>query len=301
MSRGIGGLKNYSMNARTIKLTCRILLAALLFAGCSIQKLAVSATGSIIDNTLTAVYEESDLEIAKDSIAGFLKMIEGLLKSDPKNRRLLLRAAEGYTGYALGFVEDYDTDRAVVLYARARDYGLDLLSRNRELGRALDRNLDQLEAALSKTRSGDVPDLFWTANAWGSYIKLNPGDLSALAAMGKVNALMERVIELDEDFYFGTAHLFLGVIEIEKGIAGNTENAKGHFDRALEISDGRFLLTKVLYARHYAVRTFDEEIFVSTLQEVLESPGGILPEYRLINEIAKEKARLYLANKDEWF
>ncbi len=281
-------------------LSC-LLIAAFLFVNCSIQKIAVNATSSIIDNTLTAIYEESDRKLAQDSIAGFLKMLEGLLKSDPDNRKLLRRAVEGYTGYTLGFVEDYDEERAIVFYGRARDFGRRLLSRDSSIKSALKSNLDEFELALQTRSRSDTPDLFWAANAWGSYIKTNPSDLSALADMGKVKVLMERILELDESYYFGGAHLFLGIVEVEKGIAGNQQSAKEHFDRALEFSDGKFLLTKVLYARHYTVRTFDEKSFVTVLNEVLQTPGDVLPEYRLINEIAKEKARLYLAHKDEWF
>ncbi len=281
-------------------LSC-LLIAAFLFVNCSIQKIAVNATSSIIDNTLTAIYEESDRKLAQDSIAGFLKMLEGLLKSDPDNRKLLRRAVEGYTGYTLGFVEDYDEERAIVFYRRARDFGRRLLSRDSSIKSALKSNLDEFELALQTRSRSDIPDLFWAANAWGSYIKTNPSDLSALADMGKVKVLMERILELDESYYFGGAHLFLGIVEVEKGIAGNQQFAKEHFDRALKFSDGKFLLTKVLYARHYTVRTFDEKSFVTVLNEVLQTPGDVLPEYRLINEIAKEKARLYLAHKDAWF
>ena len=278
-----------------------VLLVSTVSAGCSVQRLAVSATSGIIDNTLAAVYEEPDVELAKDSIAGFLKMVEGLLKNDPDNRRLLLRAVEGYTGYALGFVEDREPERASGFYARARDYGIRLLSINKRLQYGLDGNLEDLESALQNARKGDVPGLFWTANAWGNYIKMNPGDLAALADLGKVVALMKRVVELDEGFYYGGAHLFLGVIEIEKGIAGNPERSKEHFDRAVELSEGKFLLTYVMYARYYAVRRFDEGLFTSLLQTVLYTPGSVLIEYRLINEIAKKKAELYLSMKDEWF
>ncbi len=286
---------------RLNRILSSLLIATFLFVNCSIQKIAVNATSTIIDNTLTAVYEESDRKLAQDSIAGFLKMLEGLLKSDPDNRMLLRRAVEGYTGYTLGFIEDYDEERAIVFYGRARDFGRRLLSRNSSIERALKSNLDEFELALQTRSKSDIPDLFWAANAWGSYIKTNPSDLSALANMGKVKAIMERILELDESYYFGGAHLFLGVVEVEIGVAGNQRSAKDHFDRALEFSDGKFLLTKVLYAKHYAVRTFDEKSFVTVLNEVLQTPGDVLPEYRLINEIAKEKARLYLAQKDEWF
>ena len=279
-------------------------IGILLFTGglsCSIQKLAVGATGEIIDDALTAVYEESDVEMAETAITGFLKMLDGLLKSEPENSKFLLRSVEGYTGYALGFVEDYNEERAVTFYERARNYGLTLLAEKKPLKNIHSISLEDLESALQKTGKKDVPALFWTANAWGSYIKLNPGELSVVADMGKVEAVMNRVLELDETFYFGGAHLFLGVMEIEKGIAGKPDKSREHFEKALEISGRKFLLIQVMYARYYAVNRFDEKLFDTLLQEVLDTPGEVLPEYRLLNEIAKKKAALYLSRKDEWF
>ena len=279
-------------------------IGILLFTGglsCSIQKLAVGATSGIVNNTLTAIYTQSDLVYAEKAIPGNLALLDGLIKSDPNNKDVLLNAVIGYTGYALGFVEDQDPERAVAFYAKARDYGLTLLAKNKALKNIRSSNLEDLEAALLKTRKKDVPALFWTANAWGSYIKLSLDDIYAVADLGKVEAIMNRVLELDETFYFGGAHLFLGVMEIEKGIAGKPDKSKEHFERALEISERKFLLTQVMYARHYAVNRFDKELFDTLLKEVLDTQGDVLPEYRLINEIAKKKAELYLSMKDEWF
>jgi len=269
--------------------------------GCSIQKFAVNATGDIIDNTITVLYQKSDIEFAKNALPENLLLVEGLIKSNPDNTALLLQAVMGYTGYALGFVEDTDPERAPAYYATARDYGFRLLSRNSSLKNTLDGRLENFETALQKTNKKDVPALFWAANAWGSYIKSNPGDMEALSNIGKVQALMMRVVELDETYYYGSAHLFLGIIEMVKGIAGNREAAKNHFEKALKIADGKFLLTQALYARYYAVGTDDEKLFTETLQKVLDTSGEVCPEFRLINEIAKKKAQWYLDHKSDWF
>ena len=280
-----------------------ILLLITVLSGihCSIQKIAVGATGGIIDNTITVLYQKSDLEFAEKAMPGSLLTLEGLIRSDPHNDALLLQAVAGYTGYALGFVEDTSPERAVVYYAQARDYGLRLLSRNSALKKTLDGKLEGFESALNKTRRKDVPMLFWSANAWGSYIKSNPGDLSALSDIGKVQALMKRVTELEPTYYYGSAYLFLGILEMAKSIAGNKDEAKRCFDNALKIADGNFLLTQVMYARYYAVGTDDEKLFTETLQKVLVTPGEVCPEFRLINEIAKKKAQWYLDHKSDWF
>lgn len=284
-----------------IAILCIALLLCTGGLSCSIQKLAVGATGGIVDNAFTALYEKSDIDFAEKAIPGNLAILDGLIKSDPDNKELLLQAIEGYTGYALGFIEDKEPERAINFYASAKEYGFRLLSLNKHLKNSLDGRLVDFEAALLKTNKKDVPALFWTANAWGSYIKLSLDDLGALGDIAKVEAIMNRAKDLDERFYYGGAHLFLGVMEIEKGIAGNPEIATEHFEKALNISERKFLLTQVMYARHYAVNMDDVTMFDKLLQEVLDTPGEILPKHRLINEIAKRKAKLYLSMKDEWF
>ena len=79
------------------------------------------------------------------------------------------------------------------------------------------------------------------------------------------------------------------------------EVAEAEFQRAFEISDGKFLLAKVFHARYYAPLIVDEELFERELNEVLEAPSDALPEVRLLNEIAKAKARIFLANKSRYF
>ena len=277
-----------------------IALLSSVFLTCSLQKLAVGITSDIIENGISVMYEISDVDFARRAMPSSLLQIDILLKTDPKNEKLLLNAIEGYTGYALGFVEDEDPDAAIGHYLHAYNYGLTLMSLNKELKKGLEGNTRDLKEALQAARKEDVPALFWSANAWGSYINLK-SDIESLAQMGMVQAIMNRVLELDETYYFGSAFVFLGVLEASKGFIGNQELAKSHFDRALEISGGKFLLTHVLYARYYAVMNDDRELFSALLQKIIETPGDVLPDFRLINEIAKRKAKFYLKNIDEWF
>jgi hypothetical protein len=61
------------------------------------------------------------------------------------------------------------------------------------------------------------------------------------------------------------------------------------------------LLFQVLYAQFYCRQILDEECFDSILSEVLAAPDDALPEYRLWNEVAKDKARYLLEMRDELF
>jgi hypothetical protein len=257
----------------------------------------------ILDNSMAVLYEESDLTIAEQAIASDLKLLEGLIRSDPNNEKFLLLACQGFGSYALGFVEDTDPDRAQVFYLRGRDYGLKILNKNQDFYRAINGTIDGLESALKKLTKNEVPPLFWTANNWASWINLNLTEPQALADLPKVQAMMQRVIELDESYFYGGAHLFFGTIYAVRPplLGGNIEKSQQHFDRCFEFCQGKFLLPYVYYARYYATRTLDEELFTSTLNKIVATPADILLEQRLPNAIAKRIAKQLLEQMEDFF
>ena len=272
-------------------------------SNCSVQKLALRSMSGILDNSMAALYEESDLKLAEQAIASDLKLLEGLIKSDPDNEKFLLLACQGFASYALGFIEDEDPQRAQSLYLRGRDYGLKILNNNHLFQQALRGNLDQLGLALKKFDKKDVPALFWTANNWANWITLNLTDTDALADLPRAQLMMQRVLELDESYFYGGAHLFFATIYSARSklLGGDIEKSKQHFDRCFEFCQEKFLLPYVYYARYYAIRTFDEELFAKTLNKVIETPDNVLPAQRLPNAIAKQKASILLQKSEEFF
>jgi hypothetical protein len=275
----------------------------ILFTGCSIERLALRSTTGLIENSLEAIEEETDLILAEQSIASNLKLLEGMIKSDPGNRTLLLLAARGFTSYALGFVEQDDPARAVMLYNRARDYGLRGLRQNREFDRAFNRPFEEFEASLRTIPDRDIPLLFWTANAWAGAIQQNIGDPRSLANLPRVEAMMQVVLERDETFYYAGPHLFFGLTFSTKPamFGGNAERGREHFERALHLTREKFLITKVFFAESYAVQTLDESLFDRLLNEVIEADLDMLPEQKLVNTIAQQRAEALLGKKDSLF
>lgn len=252
---------------------------------------------------MTALYEETDLALAEHAIASDLKLLEGLIKSDPENEKLLMLACQGFGAYALGFVEDVDPKRAEQFYLRGRDYGLKILGKDQDFRGALSGPIDGFESVVKKYNKNDVPVLFWTANNWGSYINLNMDNPKALIDLPRVQLLMNRVIELDESYYFGSAHLFFATIYSVRPpiLGGDLKKAEQHFEACFKFSDKKFLLPYVFYAKYYLTRQFEEEQFKSTLETVLESRENILPGQQLPNAISKQKAKRLLEMGEEFF
>ena len=271
-------------------------------SGC-IRQIAISTVGGIVHDGFSSFTEESDLEFVEQAIPANLKLLEVMLKNDPENTEILSLLSEGYSSYALGLIEDKDPIRAKTFYLRGRDFGLRILRQDAALARALDGSVDDLRKTLSGLDDEHVPAVFWTAFGLGSYITLNLADPDALADLPRAEAMMDYVALRDSTFYYGGAHVFLGTLygSRPKMLGGDIDKAKRHFEQALRINGGRFLMTHVYYARSVAVQTLDEVLFDELLASVEKAPLDDLPEARLANAIAKRKALLLRERKSELF
>lgn len=259
--------------------------------------------GGVFRAGMSAVEEEEDPEFAAQSFPGSLKLIEVLLRSDPENEELLLLLAEGYGSYALGFVEDADPGRAKLFYRRSAAYALRIVRQDRSLAKAFAGPLDGLREELARRGKADVPGVFWAAFGLGGYMNLAYDEPDAVAQLPRVEAMMQYVAAADPAYYHGGADLFLGTLYggRAKILGGDPERARRHFESALRLSGGAFLMTHVFYARSYAVQTQDEALFDELLATVERVPLDAAPGLRLVNSLAKRKAGLLRARKDDLF
>jgi len=279
-----------------------VAMTVFLFEGC-IQTIALRSMGGILDNGLSAFYEESDLQLAHEALGSNLKLIEAMIKSDPENEQFLIFATQGYNSYALAFCEDDSVERARVFYLRAKEYGMRVLLKNKKFKMAMDSDITAFREAVNTFDKDDVPAIFWTAFSWGSYVNITRTDVAGLADLSKVQALIEFVADKDPSFYHGSAYLFLATIEgsTPRALGGNPDKAKELFGKCLAVNAGKFLMTQLYYAKTYAVATQDQPLFESLLKQIKDASLDILPEARLANVIAKQKARRLLAQESELF
>ena len=280
-----------------------IFLLIVLPSACVTSKtMTVASTALLLEDVAKASNRQSDLKLVREGMPSYLMLIDGMVEALPDNKRLLITAAQSYASYASAFIQDEDKAYAITLYAKAKEYALRALDQN-GFKNPLSRPFDDFETGLQKMGTKDVPYLFWAASCWGSWISLNMRSMEAMAELPRVEAMMKRVLVLDEAFYYGGAHIFMGVLEASKPrIAGGDLNrARDHFLKAIELGDGRFLMAKVYYANYYAKKAFDRELYISTLENVLEIPVAIVPELTLLNTVAHTKAKKMLDEIDEYF
>lgn len=257
----------------------------------------------LMQGQMASIHEEEDLELADRAIPAGVKMLEGLLKSDPENTELLLPLAEGLCNYAFSFVEDDDAERASKLYLRGRDYAVRALALTGGPKGIADMGQEDFAQAIASVPENAMPALYWTGRCWAGWLMLNLDDLEALAAISKLELAMQRVLEWDATFDFAGPHIFFGSFygSRTKLLGGNPEKSKHHFEHAIQLTDGKLLMAHVLYAKLYAIQAQDRKLFEGLLASVMQVPADSLPARRLANEVAKEKARVLLEDVDVYF
>ena len=290
------------MASRGISLPGIMLILLLALTGCSLKVMTVRSMYPIMDDMRTAVNRNMDVDLMRDAMPASLIQLDGFIMAVPDDT-LILRAAESYFGYANAFVEDTDKKRAGLLYLKARDYGLRVLKGYSQFSKTLDGPEPAFKEMLYGFGAGDVPALFWTANSWLAWIGLNPDDPQAMIDLPKVIDMLDRVVEIDETFYYGSTHAALGAYyaSLPRMLGDNTLKAKQHFDKAFEISGGKMLFMYYLYAKFYAYQVQDRDLFVKTLEKIIQTPSDTYPDMAFANELAKRKAKVLLGNIDTYF
>lgn len=284
----------------TRDLTARLLAILVIFsltAGCT--RLIVDP---LIDPLVLSLQKQTDLDLLRDGAPSLLLIIDGLIASDPENAQLLMAGTKAYSSYAAALFEYDETARAAALSLKARNYGITLLRLLPDLAIQDGATLTDFTRSLEGLKKKHVPDLFWGGYGWATWIRFQDGAPAAMAALPMVEQVMLRVVALDETFYYGGAHLFLGAYygSRPKMYGGKPEESRKHFERALEIGQRKLLLTQVAYAEGYARMIFDRELYESLLTEVLAQPLEN-NELASSNQLAKQMAAKLLAQIDDFF
>jgi len=284
-----------------IKVFTSILIVVSLSA-CSMNKMMVNASLPMIDGGMEAMLQEPDLQLAEDSMPANISMLNGMIHLDPENAQLHTYAAQAYYGLSYGFNEDKDVNRAENFYQRGLNHGLISLEL-KGLKDAKNLNIDAFEQQLQKLDKDDVATLFWTASNWAKLIDLNRDDTERLIELPKPTAMMQRVLELDETFYFGSAHMYFGVYygSRAQSLGGDFKKSRQHFDKAREITDGKLLVADLLQAQYLSRQLLDQKDFHDRLTKIIDAPEDLYPELTMLNQISKRKAKKLIDKEAQWF
>jgi hypothetical protein len=286
--------------------TCRKILIVLIFfwmmgvlSGCS--AIISSATSRMADNFSYAFANNMDTAVVEVAAPAYLLMMDAFIKDDPDNALLLRNAAALNAFYAVIFVKDVErsrliTDKALQLTLRAA------CSESRKFCTIREKKYDDFKKVIDSCTRADIAAIYSLGSVWASWIQAHQNDWNAVAELPKVEAIMEQVIKLDSNHENGSAFLYLGTLAtlLPSALGGNPEKGRDFFEEAIEISGGKNLYAKVLYAERYARSVFDKELHDRLLKEVLDA-DPVAEGYTLTNVIAQREAKRLLDTSDEYF
>jgi hypothetical protein len=279
------------------------LIAVSSLSGCSPAGLAVGAMTPILENTKVAAFESDDIRTFNAATPSNLLLLEGLIQTRPDRRELRLTASMLYFSYAFTFDDPADMDYASTLYSKGFGHGRYALFDDKEIRSAWDAPFDEFVEATKGLTRKDLEPAVWTVANWSQLVALHLDSTQVLVEIPRLVALLERAVEIDGAYFQGLPYMILGSLHAFRPplMGGDPEASRENFEAAFRVTDGKFLLAHYFYAKFYCYRIQDAEEFESRLRWVIAQPDSILPEYRLLNVIAKKKAAGLLKEKDELF
>lgn len=292
-------------------------LCIVVLGGCDIAKFTAESTAGLFTRAAPAFESYWDYDLAGEALPATIVQFEGILRVVPDNEAILSQLAQAYMAYAYGWIEadvealefegeyddaDLQRQRTRTMYVRAMDLTRHRVRlHNADVDNAVRGTVEDLEAWLQAAfiEEADAELLLWHGYAWGSYINAAKDDMAAVADLPYAKAFVVRSIELDPNYYNAAGYTFMGVATASE-MASDMDLAKVYFEKALARTERRALQAQVNMARHYAVKTGDRELFDTLLTEVMDAQDP-LPEARLANRMARQRASMYIDNADQLF
>lgn len=290
-----------------------IALTALALTGC-LDRMVIRKEADLLRRSAPAVDTLHDYETAKITSEAELGRLEGLHRVAPANEDVLFLLTRGWVLAALRFgVGDYEhalathrpalaryhLDRMAAAFERAEYYGLELLGMRHGGMKEARETPDELIGWTNNrpTGAGDAAPLLWTGLAFVGEAftrDAEEGDEKTGVDDRRVGrAMLERSAALDETVHFGLANIALGFVEPDTASA---EGAASHLHRAISLTDGRYLPARLALALSDCRRGLGENARLRF--DAILGAGDLLPEARLDNAIAMQRAKRYLAHPE---
>jgi len=307
-------LGDYGMKA--IKQSIIYFVLCMCLLSCSIRRIAINSVADGLSAGGSSVFATDNVpELVRDAIPFGLKLNEALLNEVPNHKGLLLATASGFTQYAYAFVQieaDFLEEDDFATSNRLRKQAQKLYLRSREYAaRGLEADypgfMDHLhlnpQSALESMTPDDLPFLYWMGVSWAAAISSSKENLELLSELYLVEAIMNRALELDEDYNNGALHEFFITFDGSRSIAmgGSIEWAREHFDRAIKLSEGKKASPYVSLAENVSVRQQNVKEFVKLLKMALAIDVDAKPEYRLENILMQRRASWLLSRIADLF
>ncbi len=296
-----------------------IALSALLVLDfCSIKKMAMNQVANALTapGGSTVFTGDNDPELVGEALPFAIKMYESMMVSIPWHAGLKLRTGSLYIMYANAFLQnpaemlpekelekqEFLLNRAKNLYLRGRDIVLHALDKKYP-GFLKNMNEKKYDQALAPMKKEDAPFLYWGAAGWMGAYAIEPLDMKIGLTMPGAKAMMERVLQVDNNFEKGTIHDFYvsyyGAMPGNMG--GDASKAREHYKKALEAAGGKTTSPHLSLATTVSVNEQNYKEFKELLNKVLEVDPDADPGNRLVNILNQRRARWLLEHANDFF
>jgi len=246
----------------------------------------------------------TDLDLLAAGLPSLLLLHDSLHRRYPHDRTIIRDGVRAWSSYSRLLTVLGRQKEAARAAERAAAYADELLAFLFQTDDCTAMPIAKLDRILATVDRDQVADLFWGAVGRAVWIDTQHGSPAAMAWLARVQRFMERVVALDEGYSFGGAHLFLGAYyaTLPPLAGGDPDRSREHFERALALTNRRYLPAQVLYADTYARRTMDRHLFESLLAEVLATGRDADPPGAgAANALARRQATQLLAEIDDFF
>ncbi|HIG39171.1 MAG TPA: hypothetical protein EYQ14_01285 [Gammaproteobacteria bacterium] len=258
-----------------------------------------SVTSGLADDLAETILNSNDIETVREGIPAYLLMVDSFLRSSPDNSDLLLAASSLNGAFSIFTTEA----RSEILTTKSLDYASRAACiENKTLCGFRELRFKEYTGIVDGLDKTDTRVAYALGVAWTGWMQAHSSDFNAIAQLGKVKYLMAKIVLLDENYDNGGPHLYLGGLEtaLPPSMGGRFDEGRMHFEKAIELSGGKFLMAKVMFAELYAKQAFDKELHDQLLNEVLAAD----PEVEgmvLTNMFAQQQAEELLAESDDYF
>ena len=260
-----------------------------------------SAASGLADNLSSAILNQDDPETVKAGAPSYMLLLDSFLEGDPDNADLLAAGATLYASYGAVFADD--PERAARLTTRARNYAQGAICESYTPACGWpDSNYDEFVATLDGVGARQSEYLYAYGFATLAYLRADSDDWNSLAELPQVEALFSRYLEIAAQDADAAVHTYMGILLTLRppSLGGRPEEARGHFEKAIAMSDGKDLSAKVEYAKGYAKLLYERELHDRLLGEVVEA-SPYADGLTLSNVMAQEEAKRLLVEADDYF
>jgi tetratricopeptide (TPR) repeat protein len=300
----------------------RFLLMAIIvlcLTSCVINKLAMNAVSNVLtgDGSSDVFTGDPDPQLVGDAIPFAIKMYESLLSANPKHQGLMLTTGSLFIMYANAFVQGpadmlphYEWEereaalmRSKQMYLRGHEILNDALEAKFRGFRNATMENGTLQPILQKCKKEDAGLLYWNVAGGLAAYSIDIMDFTLSANMTKWSAMIHRAYELDPDFGGATLDEFfiLFYASLPELLGGDVEQAKIHYQRALEKTGGNSASAYVSYAQNISIPAQDYETYRDNLEKALSINPNANTSTRLVTIITQKKARWLLDNAWTFF